>query len=191
MSRPAKQKLYAYVDESGQDTAGSLFLVAVVITGAERDALRRRLRTIERLSRKDDKKWTKARRTERTVYLQQVIRVEGFAGRLYYAHYEETHAYTDLTIHSTAEALRDAAQGLYEATVIIDGLRRPERRRVAAGLRQRHIPVDKVRGIRDQVDEFIRLADAIAGWVRDSLEGNEDLRALLIRAVQEGVIKVV
>lgn len=92
-------------------------------------------------------------------------------GRLYYAHYQETRAYTDLTIRSTAEALRHATQEPYQATVIIDGLGRSERHRVAAGLRQRSIPVHKVRGIRDQADEFIRLADAVAGWVRDSLEG--------------------
>lgn len=42
------QKLYAYVDESGQDTQGELFVVAVVVTGSERDALRQALRNIER-----------------------------------------------------------------------------------------------------------------------------------------------
>lgn len=85
----------------------------------------------------------------------------------------------------------DAAQGLYQATVIIDGLERTERHRVAAGLRKRHISVHKVRGTRDQADEFIRLADAVAGWVRDSLEGNEDMRALLTQAVQEGMVQEV
>ena len=189
MGRPVTQKLYAYVDETGQDTAGSLFLVAVIVTGAERDELRRKLRTMERLSRKDDKKWTKARKTERSAYLQQLLETADFAGRLYYAHYQETRAYTDLTIRSTAEALRHAAQEPYQGIVIIDGLGRSERHRMAAGLRQRSIPVHKVRGIRDQADEFIRLADAVAGWVRDSLEGVEEMRALLRRAERAGVIQ--
>jgi hypothetical protein len=33
------EKLYAYVDETGQETAGAFFLVAVVVAGEERDAL--------------------------------------------------------------------------------------------------------------------------------------------------------
>lgn len=34
-----KQKIYCYVDETGQDTEGDLFLVALVVTGQERDVL--------------------------------------------------------------------------------------------------------------------------------------------------------
>lgn len=35
----AKQKLYCYVDENGQDTKGDIFIVSVVVTGKERDRL--------------------------------------------------------------------------------------------------------------------------------------------------------
>jgi hypothetical protein len=114
--------------------------------------------------------------------------MEGLVGHLYYAHYQETRAYTEMTIRATAEALRHVTQGPYQATVIIDGLGRPERHRVAAGLRHRSIPVHKVRGIRDQADEFIRLADAVAGWVRDSLEGDAEMRRLLDQALRAGAV---
>ena len=50
METHTPQKLYAYVDESGQDTLGELFLVSVVVTGEARDGLRKKLRTIERVS---------------------------------------------------------------------------------------------------------------------------------------------
>ncbi len=63
MSNP-KQKLYAYVDESGQDTEGEKFLVSVVVLEKERDKLRSALRAIEKQSGKGLKKWTKARRKE-------------------------------------------------------------------------------------------------------------------------------
>jgi len=36
---PAKSKLYCYVDETGQDTLGELFIVAVVVSDADRDNL--------------------------------------------------------------------------------------------------------------------------------------------------------
>ncbi len=41
------QKLYCYVDETGQDTQGALFLVALVIVGQEREKLRKLLRSLE------------------------------------------------------------------------------------------------------------------------------------------------
>jgi hypothetical protein len=41
------QKLYCYVDETGQDTKGDLFLVALVITGSERDEVLREAERIE------------------------------------------------------------------------------------------------------------------------------------------------
>jgi len=46
------QKLYCYVDETGQDTKGRLFLVSVVIPGKERESIKEKLETIEKKSRK-------------------------------------------------------------------------------------------------------------------------------------------
>src|SRR5438094_7017604 len=42
-----KQKLYAYVDESGQDTEGRIFVVSIVVLDNERDTVRQRLEEIE------------------------------------------------------------------------------------------------------------------------------------------------
>jgi hypothetical protein len=52
MTRSKKQKLYAYVDESGQDSKGQIFIVSVVVVGQRRDELRKKLRAIERTSNK-------------------------------------------------------------------------------------------------------------------------------------------
>jgi hypothetical protein len=41
------QKLYCYVDETGQQPEGRFFLVSVVVTGPERDALNTALERIE------------------------------------------------------------------------------------------------------------------------------------------------
>jgi hypothetical protein len=46
------QKLYAYVDESGQDTAGRFFVVSVVLFGTDRDTVLARLEALEDRSRK-------------------------------------------------------------------------------------------------------------------------------------------
>ena len=187
----AKQKFYAYVDESGQDTKGGLFVVSVVVTEAERDALRRRLAEIERASGKRERKWTKTRRDERARYLERIFAVPELARHLYYSSYRGAQTYVDLSILSTAKALNAVAHGLYEATIFVDGLGRTERHRFAAGLRKLRITVRKVRGVKDESDEFIRLADAIAGFVRDALEGEETMGRLLEKARQSGVIREV
>jgi hypothetical protein len=186
-----KQKLYAYVDESGQDTKGVLFLVAVVVTGSELDALRRRLAEIERASGKRERKWSKTPRERRARYIERVIAVPELARRLYYSSYRGAQTYVDLTILSTAKALNTAAQGPCEATIFVDGLGRTERHCFAAGLRKLRITVRKVRGVRDQSDEFIRLADAIAGFVRDAIEGDETMRPLVEKAKKTNALREV
>lgn len=183
------QKLYCYVDETGQDTKGELFLVSVVISGKERDELRERLKRIEKLSGKGAKKWTKARHKQREDYIRQIIINKAFVGHIYYSYYQDTKAYLDLTILSTAKALHDKAKTPYEATIFVDGLKRPERFRFAAGLRKLKVVVKKVRGIRDDSDEFIRLADAFAGFIRDSLEDNKVMRTLQKEAEKKKIIK--
>jgi hypothetical protein len=189
METRTPQKLYAYVDESGQDTLGELFLVSVVVTGEAREGIRKKLRTIERVSGKQAKKWTKARLAERVAYLQSVFQLSELRGCIYYAHYHDTRAYVDLMILSTAKALHAQGAELPQATVIVDGLSRPERPRFAAGLRKLRIRVHKVRGARDQSDEFIRLADAVAGGVRDSMEGDAIMRPLFEQAVRHAVVR--
>jgi hypothetical protein len=191
METSTPHKLYAYVDESGQDTLGKLFLVSVVVTGEARDGLRKKLRKIERASGKQAKKWRKARLAERVVYLQSVFQLSELRGCIYYARYHDTRAYVDLMILSTAKALHAQGAELPQATVIVDGLSRPERPRFAAGLRKLRIRVHKVRGARDQSDELIRLADAIAGGIRDSLEGDAIMRPLFAQAERRGVVREV
>ena len=51
------QKLYCFVDETGQDTKGEFFLVAVVIKEAEDlETLQEKLSEIEKLSKKKTEK---------------------------------------------------------------------------------------------------------------------------------------
>ena len=47
METRTPQKLYAYVDESGQDTEGRFFVVSVVLFGTDRDTVLARLEALE------------------------------------------------------------------------------------------------------------------------------------------------
>ena len=54
---PKTEKLYCYVDETGQDTMGRLFLVVLVLTAGQRDQLAADAERIEAQSLKGTAKW--------------------------------------------------------------------------------------------------------------------------------------
>lgn len=183
-------KLYAYVDETGQDTRGQLFIVSVVVLRGERDSLRQALQDVERSSLKLDKKWKKSRPAQREAYMRGVLSLEELRGSLYYALYRNTSDYVDLTIRSTAQAVLSRIESPDQATILVDGLARSERRRFAQGLRSQSVIVDKVRGVRDETDIIIRLADALAGFVRSGVEEKQaGLHAMFLSASADGRIQ--
>jgi len=51
------KKLYCYVDETGQDTKGALFVVSVIIAQKDRDEIVKLLENIERETGKKRTKW--------------------------------------------------------------------------------------------------------------------------------------
>lgn len=183
------QKLYCYVDETGQDTEGRLFLVSILLTSSERSMLRNKLKDAERISGKGARKWTRSTRKQRLKYIEVIISNKTLAGNLFYSKYHDTRAYIDLTIFTTAKAILARANPPYQTTVLVDGLKRTERRRFAAGLRGLNVKVEKVRGIRDQSDELIRLADAIVGFVRDSLEGDRKMKPFYDKAMRSRILR--
>lgn len=184
------EKLYCYLDETGQDTQGRFFLVAAVVVGDDREVVRDLLRRIEKTSGKARKKWTKSTRKQRQSYMRRAIRTDPLQGTLFYAHFEETTDYTSCVLRTAAQAITAvAADQPYQATILIDGLGKKERHRVGTGLRQLGIRTRKVRGLRDESDEFIRLADATAGFVRDYLEGQVYVKQLYEEAIRNGVLQ--
>ncbi|ETW96083.1 MAG: hypothetical protein ETSY2_47050 [Candidatus Entotheonella gemina] len=191
MSESGHRKFYAYIDETGQDTNGDLFIVTVVMAGEHRETMRQRLAQIERSSNKKARKWSKARQQQREAYIRQVLQSDEFIGTIYFSKYRVSKAYVDLTILSTAKAILDHAEEPYQATIFVDGLGRTERHRFSAGLRKLRVRVQKVRGSKDESEEFIRLADAIAGFVRSGLQHHTPLNTLFRQAIANGFIKEV
>src|ERR1044071_7275609 len=101
-----KQKLYCYVDETGQDTQGDLFLVALVVTGRERDELVNEAEQIEKKTGKGLIKWHKTSLGRKEAYLRAVFSSPRFAGSLCFARYTQTKgAYLDLMVYSAARAI--------------------------------------------------------------------------------------
>lgn len=182
-------KIYAYVDETGQDTGGDFFLVAVVVLVANREELRKDLQEIERQSGRRKRKWAKSNNQERQKYIELLLNNKKFKNNLFYSAHRGSGEFAKLTILTTALAINERVAGDYKATIVIDGLDSSLYPRYAAGLRGLRIKTRKVRGIRDEADEFIRLADSVAGFVRDYLDGIEWTKDFYEKAIAEEFIK--
>lgn len=184
------KKLYCYVDETGQDTKGDLFIVSVAVA-EERDVLRQLCETIEGETGKGRVKWIKADRRRRTEYIRRIIDTHAFRGKLSFAAYHDTKDYVDSTVETIAKSIRRAAVGAlkYKVTVLIDGLPRSKESTIRMQLNRHGIRIKKVRGVKkDENDALIRLADAICGFVRNALTRQTELRDLFQRGLSNGVL---
>ena len=184
-----KQKLYCYVDETGQDTAGEFFLVSVVITGEERENISNFLLDIEKETGKKLLKWHKTAFNIRNDYLVKVFSNSLLRHKILFSQYDETKAYVNLTILTIAKAILQKAKNNYKAIIIVDGLNKKGIRQFAIGLRKLKIHARKVRGARDESEPLIRLADAIAGFLRDYLEKQNYTKKLYQKAIKQKIIE--
>ena len=186
---PSAAKLYCYVDETGQDTLGDLFIVAVVIAERDRDQVVELCERIERESGKGRVKWIRTDYPRRLEYLRCILKQPAFRRKLHFSTYRNSKDYLANTVSAIARSLGAFSPGTYEATVLIDALPRSLERKVGHELRLRQIRVRKVRGLRkDENDALIRLADAVCGLVRASGEGQEPMVAMLNKGKKEGAL---
>jgi hypothetical protein len=182
------EKLYCYVDETGQDTRGRFFLVALILTQVQREDLRQRLQAIERRSGKVAQKWTDTTLAQKHAYLQALFHTTAFQGTMFYREFAGRTDYLTCTIEAIAQGITHKAHATYRATVIIDSLGKREGILVGASLRRRGVHIKKVRGIPHRSDEFIRLADAVAGFTRDYQEGAAYARQLYPQATKRAIL---
>ncbi len=182
-------RLYAYIDESGQDTLGRLFVVgAVVIDREQRDSIREQLEALEGRSRKGRVKWHRARHAYRQAYVSDLSNVTRLSGSIFLSRFARTRRYHEATAEATARAIRAKAEGTYRVRVVVDGLTGGERRRFIGVLRGLDIRPDDVRGGREQSDAFLRLADALCGLVRDADDGQSWAIQALERLQRRGLV---
>ncbi len=167
------KKLYAYIDESGQDTNGALFVVGVVVLEDERDTVLKELERIEQKSGKKNIKWRKARHRLRETYMRYIAQSPVFKNTLFFEIFDENKEYLEMTSYATAKAIiKKADDREYSVTVYVDGLSKADVVNFGKELKALNIKRRKVKGVRrDENNALIRLADALCGLVRDAREG--------------------
>lgn len=112
-----------------------------------------------------------------------------FERKLHFAVYRDAQDYPALTVQTIARALSATGETDYKATILIDGLPRSLEREVGLQLRRSGIRAKKVRGLKDENDALVRLADAVCGLVRGATRGQPAMQALFERGIQTGVLR--
>lgn len=187
-----KQKLYCYVDETGQDTKGELFIVVALVTGKEKNELETFLEKTETLSGKGKRKWIKSRDKEKNEYLKLALVPNHLKGKIFYRIQENTKAYEAQTIIAIEQALRQYISVHkitdYKATIVIDGLNETVGLRVGSALRRAGIKTRRVRGEKDESNALLRLTDMVAGLIREKQKGETNSSKLTKKLEKEGVL---
>lgn len=186
------KRFYCYVDETGQDTQGTIFIVTVVIPEVKDDVIKY-LEQVEIRSGKGKFKWGRAKQDTRAAYIETIIDQRKYPLKIYYSVYKNTKEYKALTIITIAKSILSVKNHQQHKFVIsVDALGKKDQQYYGSELRRLGIPSRRVRGIRrDKSNSLIRLADSAAGFIRDVIEAKErdkKLRLIYKRAINENVI---
>lgn len=190
------KKLYCYVDETGQDTKGEIFIVSVIIAQKDREEINKFLEKTEKETHKGKTKWVKTKKEFKISYLKKILDSSKFKNKIFYSFYQNTSAYKEITLLTVASAINFIKkESLYKASIFIDGLSKADVFRVGVGLRRIGVRTEKIRGVKDENEALVRLADAVAGLIREGREKQDYAVRLtelglkqktLIAALEEG-----
>lgn len=180
------QKLYCYVDESGQDPKSEAFIVvAVVVFGEERLAMQDTLIVTEDAARTGRRKWNKLKHDRRMRYLSKVLDKNIGRNKVFFGRYKKPIPYFFPVIEVLEKAITEIGGKAFLANVYVDGINKTVARALTNALRSRGISLRMVKGKRDESEPLIRLADMWAGCIRSALLGKKDAQAIFKRAQDE------
>jgi hypothetical protein len=182
------QKLYCYVDESGQDSTSNHFVVVAVVSVQDQEIVREKLDDIEDIAKTNKLKWHKTRNDRRMRYLALALERRIASGDVYSARYHKPIPYFFPLVDLIEKAIKEAAREPYRANVYIDGIDKRKARALTNALRASGISLRLVKSRRDESEPLIRLADMWAGCIRSALLKHKDAQAIVKRAKAEGYL---
>ncbi|GAJ05857.1 unnamed protein product, partial [marine sediment metagenome] len=95
--------------------------------------------------------------------------------------------YSNIKAHAIVRALQNITQQ-YKVTILIDGfLSKKEERIISRVLHKSEIRFRKIRGLKMN-DCFMRLADALAGFLRDHIEEQDYTEEIYGRLIRTGFL---
>lgn len=185
------QKLYVYVDESGQDVTSKFFVVVTVVIVNDQDMPRQKLLEVESLAKTHALKWQKTRHDRRIKYLTFALERKIAAGSVFIGRYPKPVPYFIPTASVIERAITHMAVRDYIATVRVDGINKKIALALTNALRANGISLRMVKSKTDQGEPLIRLADMWAGCIRSALLHERDSLILFQKALQAGYLQEV
>ncbi len=184
------ERVYCYVDETGQDTKGVLFSVCctVVVSYDAKETLEQLMRAIEEESKKKSK-WQKTDYQVKLHFLDALLSHKTqLKGHIFIEHFFRIDDYSQATVGAISKSIKTSGNCEKPAIIYIDGLSKYTVKTIAVELRRHGVLTEKVKGLKDEQDALIRLSDAVAGFVRDYMEAQEYAKKYFHRLVEAGVI---
>ena len=143
--------------------------------------LEKKLTAVEERTQKKQLKWKKISRKIKQTYLEELLKIKELKNACYYAKYEASKEYSKLTSLTIAKAVLTKESENYTVTIIIDGLNIKERDVVRKELKKLKIKYRKIRGMKDEQSVLLRLSDALAGFLREVIEGEKYAKSFMKR----------
>ena len=184
------QKIYCYVDESGQDTLGSFFIIVTLVVKNKKDAIGALVENIENKTGKKNTKWNKALHIKRMAYINEILTNNAIRGNLFYTKHLGI-GYDSFTILSIAKVINKIRiKSDQKVSIYIDALTKTKSAKYSLELRKIGVKNCKVKGVkRDENNVFIRVVDSAAGFIRLALyKKDKDSKKLFNDAIKSRTI---
>jgi hypothetical protein len=189
MYHPHVQKLYCYLDETGQDAASGIFVVVAVVSAQDQEPLREALMEIEHIAGIGHGKWHKSLSARRLRYLTLAFERSLGCEEIFFGSYPKPLPYFFPLLDVLEHAIKIKAVSPYTSRVFVDGIDRKKAAELTNALRLRGVSLGMVRSRRDESEPLIRLADRWAGCIRGALSGHPEEQVLFERALSANYIR--
>jgi hypothetical protein len=188
MIQKKKRKFFIYIDESGQDTKGELFVVTALILEDNREVILERLKEIEKDSKKKNIKWSKSYSKFRKKYIERITELTCFKNTLFFEIFNGKE-YLKFTSYIIAKTIKTNRYSNDKITIYIDGFNKKELEKLKVELKALQVKHKKLRGVKkDENNAFIRLSDAICGLVRQVYKENKWAKSMLEKLKAKKII---
>lgn len=162
-------KISSFSDETGQDTKWKNFYVCTVIClSVDQEFLENKLIEIEQKSKKNNK-WYKSNNVRRRKYID-LIQYEKILKNccIYYSQYQNKSDYVDLVSSHIVKSIKNyCKKSEVEAKIFVDKIDNKTISKIKKEIKFYKIKYKKIRGLTDESNSIIRLADAACGLIRD------------------------
>ena len=183
-----RQKIYVFVDESGQDDSSKYFIVVSAVSVVDQELLREQLLAVEADAKTNTLKWNKSKHGRRMKYISLVLERKIAYGHVFIGRYRKPVPYFYPIASVIERAIKRVAQEKYVALVHVDGANKQIAIALTNALRANGISLRMVRGKTDQGEVLIRFADMWAGCIRSALLDERDSKIIFERALREGYL---